>query len=170
MRSVASEPPPDPADPDADPESVARAIALRMLEHQPRTRVELERAMSRREVPRDVAAAVLDRFTEVGLVDDQAFATAWVDSRHRGRGLAKRALSAELRRRGVAEDVVREAVQSVSVEDEEVAARALVERKLRTMTNVAREAQLRRLVAMLGRKGFNQGLAMTVVRDSLNAE
>jgi regulatory protein len=70
----------------------------------------------------------------------------------------------------VAEDVVREAVQSVSVEDEEVAARALVERKLRTMTNVAREAQLRRLVAMLGRKGFNQGLAMTVVRDALNAE
>lgn len=170
MSSVASEPPPDPADPDADPESVARAIALRMLEQQPRTRVELERAMSRRGVPRDVAAAVLDRFTEVGLVDDQAFATAWVDSRHRGRGLAKRALSAELRRRGVAEDVVREAVQSVSGEDEEAAARVLVDRKLRTMTKLPREARMRRLVAMLGRKGFSPGLALTVVRDALDAE
>ena len=126
--------------------------------------------MSRRDVPRDVAAAVLDRFTEVGLVDDAAFATAWVDSRHRGRGLARRALSAELRRRGVDEQIVREAVDAVSPDDEETAARALVERKLRTMTNVPRDAKLRRLVGMLGRKGFSQGLSMKVVREALSGE
>ena len=126
----------DPADPDAEPEGVARAIALRLLERQPRTRAELERAMARRDVPSDVAAAVLERFTEVGLVDDEAFAQAWVDSRHRGRGLAKRALSAELRRRGVDDSVVREAVDTVTDDDERAAAVALVERKLRTMSSV----------------------------------
>src|SRR4051812_35223940 len=161
---------PDPADPDADPEGVARTIALRLLERQPRTRLELERAMGRRDVPKDVAAAVLDRFTEVGLVDDAAFATAWVDSRHRGRGLARRALSAELRRRGVDEQTLREAVEAVSVDDEETAARALVQRKLRTMTNVPHDARMRRLVGMLGRKGFGPGLAMKVVREALAAE
>lgn len=165
MSSVASEPPPDPADPDADPESVARAIALRLLERQPRTRVELERAMSRRDVPPDVAAAVLDRFTDVGLVDDEAFATAWVESRHRGRGLAKRALAAELRRRGVDEATLKVAVDEVSDEDEEAAARALVARKLPGMAGLAADARTRRLVGMLGRKGFSSGLAFKVVRE-----
>jgi regulatory protein len=166
MTTEASEPP-DPADPDADPEGVARSIALRMLDRQPRTRLELERAMARRGVPADVAAAVLDRFTDVGLVDDEAFAQAWVDSRHRGRGLAKRALSAELRRRGVDDEIVREAVGSVSAEDEATAARALVERKLRTMSSLPREVQTRRLVAMLGRKGFGGQTAISVVRETL---
>jgi regulatory protein len=163
VTTEASEPP-DPADPDADPESVARTIALRMLDRQPRTRLELERAMARRGVPSDVAAAVLDRFTEVGLVDDEAFAQAWVDSRHRGRGLAKRALSSELRRRGVDETVLREAVASVSDDDERAAAVALAERKLRTMPTLPREVQIRRLVGMLGRKGFGSDIALSVVR------
>ena len=169
MTTEASEPP-DPADPDADPESVARTIALRMLERQPRTRLELARAMARRGVPADVAAAVLDRFTEVGLVDDEAFAQAWVESRHRGRGLAKRALSAELRRRGVEESVLAEAVAHVTDDDERAAARALVERKLRSMTSLPRDVQLRRLSGMLARKGFGSGVAMSVVREVLDAD
>jgi regulatory protein len=162
--------PPDPADPDADPESVARTIALRMLERQPRTRLELERAMARRDVPPDVAAAILDRFTEVGLVDDSAFAQAWVDSRHRGRGLAKRALSAELRRRGVDEQIVRDAVDTVSAEDEETAARALVDKKLRTMSRLPRDVALRRLTAMLARKGFSPALAFRVARSAIESD
>src|SRR4051794_41598250 len=159
---------PAPAAPDAAPEGVARTIALRMLERQPRTRLELERAMARRDVPSDVAAAVLDRFTEVGLIDDEAFAQAWVDSRHRGRGLAKRALSAELRRRGVDETVLRDAVDTVTDDDERAAATALVERKLRSMSNLPRDVQMRRLVAMLGRKGFGSNVALSVVREAVS--
>jgi regulatory protein len=145
---------------------MARAIALRMLERQPRTRVELERALVRRGVPADAAASVLDRFTEVGLVDDEAFATAWVDSRHAGRGLARRALSAELRQRGVEEEIVREAVGVVSADDEEAAARALVARRLPAMARLPRDTQIRRMVGILARKGFSQGLAMKVIRDA----
>jgi regulatory protein len=110
---------------------------------------------------------VLDRFTEVGLIDDEAFAQAWVDSRHASRALGRRALSAELRRRGVADDVVKEAVETVSADDEEAAARTLVEVKLRTMSNAPPEAKMRRLVGMLGRRGYSQGLALRVVRDVL---
>ena len=150
-----------------DPESVARAIALRMLERQPRTRAELARAMARRGVAVDVATAVLDRFTDVGLVDDEAFATAWVDSRHAGRGLARRALSAELRQRGVDEDVIRDAVGGVTAENEDAAARTLVRRRLPALARLPRETQLRRLVGMLARKGFNQGIAMRIVREVL---
>jgi regulatory protein len=154
--------------PEADPESVARTIALRMLERQPRTRAELARGMARRGVPEDAAAAVLDRFTEVGLIDDKAFAQAWVDSRHAGRGLGRRALSAELRRRGVDGAVASEAGAAVSAEDEEAAARALVARKLAGMRDLPRDTQTRRLVAMLGRKGFSQGLALHIVRTAVH--
>ena len=153
---------------DTDPHNAARVIALRLLESAPRTRAELERAMARRGVPEDAAAAVLDRFTEVGLVDDEAFAAAWVTSRHAGRGLGRRALGAELRRRGVGEQTVRDAVSVVSADDEQAAAFSLAQRRLRTMNGLPRETQLRRLVGMLARKGFSQGLAMQAARAALD--
>ena len=114
--------------------------------------------MARRGVPDDVATAVLDRFTEVGLIDDEAFATAWVDSRHAGRALGKRALSAELRRRGVEDETIKHAVDTVTDEDEQAAAR---------MSGLPKDTQTRRLVGMLARKGFSQGLALRVIRDLL---
>ena len=155
---------------DSSPENAARAIALRLLDSQPRTRAELAQAMARRGVPDDAAAAVLDRFEEVGLVDDEAFAAAWVTSRHAGRGLGRRALGQELRRRGVAEDTVRDAVAVVTGDDEAQAARSLAQRRLRSMQGLARETQLRRLVAMLARRGFSQGLALRVATEAIDAE
>jgi regulatory protein len=155
-------------DADADPVDVARSVALRMLERQPRTRAELARALARRGVPDDAATEVLDRFVEVKLIDDEAFARAWVDSRHHGRGLARRALANELHRRGVAAEVAQQALSSVSTDDEVAVADALVERKLRSMSSLAREVKQRRLVGMLARKGFPVGLAARVVREALD--
>src|SRR4051794_32599774 len=154
---------------DESPENVARQIALRLLDSQPRTRAELAQAMARRGVPADAATAVLDRFAEVGLIDDEAFAAAWVTSRHNGRGLGRCALSQELRKRGVADDTIRDAVSTVSADDERGAAASLVERRLRSMSALPRDTQIRRLVGMLARKGFSQSLAMTVILEALDA-
>ena len=154
-------------DPDADPESVARSIALRLLERSPRTRSELASAMARRGVPQEAAEAVLERFGEVGLVDDTRFAQAWVDSRHRGRGLGRRALAAELRRKGIEDEVAAEALTAVSTEDEVEVAQALVRRRLASMHGLPRDVAIRRLVGMLGRKGFGASLAYRVVTEAL---
>jgi regulatory protein len=113
----------------------------------PRTRAELATALARRHIPDGVIAEVLDRYDEVGIIDDAAFARAWVSSRHQGRGLARRALAGELRRRGVDTEVVNEALETLDDEDEASTARALVERKLRTATGPP-EAVFRRLVGM----------------------
>lgn len=157
------------ADPDdADPTEVARTIALGLLEGRPRTRRELEQALARRRVPAEAAGEVLDRLTDVGLIDDAAFARAWVDSRHTGRGLGRRALSAELRRKGVDGDVVASAVGSVSVEDETAAARVLVERRMRAMSGLDRTVKARRLSGLLARKGIPAGVAQRVVREALD--
>ena len=160
----------DQLDPDADPESVARAICLRLLTGRPHTRAELAAALARRAVPADAAEAVLGRFGEVGLIDDRAFAAAWVSSRQIGRGLGRKALAHELRRRGVAADDAAEALASVSDADEELAACALVAKRLPATRSLAPEVRMRRLAGMLGRKGYPAGLAFRVIREALAAE
>ncbi|HVY10318.1 MAG TPA: regulatory protein RecX [Mycobacteriales bacterium] len=123
--------------------------------------------MARRGVPQDVADSVLERFADVGLIDDTAFAQAWVDSRHHGRGLGRRALAAELRRKGVDDETAAEALAGVSTDDEVAAARALVRRRLPSMASLPSDVATRRLVAMLGRKGFGASLAYRVVTEEI---
>ncbi|QMU72245.1 recombination regulator RecX [Streptacidiphilus sp. P02-A3a] len=158
------------ADEQADPAVRARAICLRLLTGSAKTRGQLAEALRKRDIPDEVAEEVLSRYEEVGLVDDAAFAEAWVESRHRGRGLARRALATELRSRGVDNAVVAEAVAQLDPEQEAATARALVERKLRSTAGLDRQVRLRRLAGMLARRGYSEGLALRVVREALDAE
>ena len=164
-------PPRDTAmDPDADPESVARKILLDQLTGQARSRKELADKLAKRDVPDDVATRLLDRFEEVGLVDDAAFARMWISSRQPGKGLARRALAQELRRKGIDDEIAREALDEIDPDDEEEAARALVRKKLRSLRSVAPDVATRRLAGMLARKGYAPGLAYRVVREELRAD
>ncbi len=98
------------------------------------------------------------------------FARAWVESRHHGRGLARRALAAELRQRGVETDDIQAAVSDLDPEQEYATARALVERRLPGTRGLARPARFRRLMGVLARKGYPEGLAYRVVREALEYE
>ncbi|WP_173745349.1 regulatory protein RecX [Actinoplanes sp. TFC3] len=156
---------------DATPRSeseIAREICLRQLAVRPRTRAELAKALTRKEISEEVIAEVLDRYDEVGIIDDAAFARAWVSSRHHGRGLARRALANELRQHGVDAEVATEALEAVDDEAEAEAARALVDRKLRTARGTPDQV-FRRLVGMLARKGYPAGTAIRAVKDALAA-
>ncbi|WP_433791707.1 regulatory protein RecX [Actinoplanes sp. CA-252034] len=147
---------------------VAREICLRQLAVRPRTRAELTKVLVRKEISEEVIAEVLDRYDEVGIIDDAAFARAWVATRHQGRGLARRALANELRQRGVDAEIAGEALEVVDDEAEAEAARTLVDRKLRSATGTP-DAIFRRLVAMLARKGYPAGVAIRAVKDALAA-
>ncbi|MDT0568667.1 recombination regulator RecX [Streptomyces sp. DSM 3412] len=153
-----------------DPAERARAICLRLLTGTPRTRKQLADALQKREIPEDVADEVLSRFEEVGLINDSAFADAWVESRHHGRGLARRALARELRTKGVDSALIDEAVSQLDSEQEETTARELVARKLRATRGLDRDKRLRRLAGMLARKGYPEGMALRVVRQALEEE
>ena len=163
--------PPDPAEPpEADQEAVARKILLDQLTGRARSRQELADRLRGKHVPDEVAARLLDRFEEVGLVDDAAFARAWVTDRHRGKGLAPRALQQELRRKGVDEETLRAAVDELTSDDQESAARALVRRRLRSLHQVDRVTARRRLTGMLARKGYPSGLCFRIVEEELAAD
>src|SRR3954468_7367912 len=132
------------SDANRDPMEVAREICLGQLAVRPRTRAELATALRRKGVDDDVAAQVLDRYDEVGIIDDEAFARAWVTSRHHSKGLARRALAGELRQRGVDGETVGAALGELDPDTEAATARELVERKLRGMGRTAPDAVFRR--------------------------
>jgi len=165
----AAPPPEDTATqvPEADAESVARKILLDQLTGQARSRKELDDKLAARNVTEEIATRLLDRFEEVGLVDDDAFARSWIASRQPGKHLARRALAQELRRKGVDDEVAREALDEIDPGDEEEAARVLVRKKLRSLSRVDDTVATRRLVGMLARKGYGSGLAFAVVKDEL---
>ncbi|MEU7570718.1 regulatory protein RecX [Micromonospora sp. NPDC049240] len=167
-RAVESDPGEAPAPP-RDEAELAREICLRQLATRPRTRAELAGALARRGISEEVAERVLDRYDEVGIVDDAAFAQAWVSSRHTGRGLARRALANELRRKGVDDELAGAALDGIDEEAEAETARALVDRKLRTARGEP-DAVFRRLVGMLARKGYPAGVAIRAVKDALAAQ
>jgi len=151
-------------------EEAARAICLRLLTSGPHTRAQLATALRKRHMPDKVVESVLSRFTEVGLIDDAAFARAWVESRHHSRGLARRALSAELRQRGIPDGEVRSAVSQLGPQDELATARRLVAKRAPATRGKPMPARARSLMGMLARKGYPAGLAARVVREALEQE
>jgi len=150
-----------------NPAAEAQGICLRLLTARPCSRAELADALRRRGISEEVGEPVLDRLNEVGLVNDAVFAESVVHSGCSHRGLGRRALSTELRRRGVPDEVAREAVSTVRIEDEEQRARELVRRKLHRSTVRDVSTVVRRLAGMLARKGYSEELALRVVRDEL---
>ena len=156
-----------PEDAPGDPAVVARQICLRQLTVAPRTRRQLVEALRRREIPDDVAEQVLDRLTDVRLIDDAAYAEAFVATRHRDRGLGRTALQAELQNKGVAPDLAAEAVTAIDPEAERARAAALVARRVDAAMAAGEEAARRRLVGLLARRGYGPGIAVPVVDEAL---
>jgi regulatory protein len=140
---------------------------LRLLTQRARSRAELTSALARRGVPDDAANRVLDRFVDVGLIDDAALAEALAGSAHHERGLARRAVAVKLRQRGLADDVVGAAVGSIDSDSERERARQLVARRRRALSGLPEDVQARRLVGLLARKGYSPSLAYAVVREQL---
>ena len=161
-------PPAGELDPPGDPESVARAICLRLLERQARTRAELATALCKKGVPGDAVDRVLDRFAEVGLVDDPALAEGYAQAQQQ-RGLARRAVALKLRQRGIDEATIGQAVSAIDRSAEQAMARRLVARKLPALRGLDAPVQARRLVGMLCRRGYAPGLAHEGVRAAIGA-
>ncbi|WP_161606170.1 regulatory protein RecX [Microlunatus speluncae] len=154
--------------PEADPEGLARTIVLRKLTGQARTRQELAKALADRDVPVEAADAVLDRMEEVGLVDDRSFAQDWVESRQSRRQLSRSAIKRELITKGVDRDDIDDALAGVDDEDELNAARALAEKKVRSMSRLEPQVRYRRLAGALARRGFPSHVTSQVLGEVLS--
>jgi len=108
-----------------DDREAAHAVAAAYIDHAPRTKAEVERRLERAGFDAAVIAAVIEEFAKVGLLDDRAFALAWVESRSRSRQLGRVRLEVELRRRGVAREDIEAALATLEGQDEMDRARSL---------------------------------------------
>lgn len=153
----------------------ARAIVLRQLTASAKSRQQLEDKLADKDIPEPVARAVLDRFEQVELVDDRAFAQSYVRQRAETRKLARPALRMELQRKGVDRELVEQALAQRSDDDERADAVELARRKLPSgpalqellTDREAKQKLIRRMVSALARKGYAPGLAFEVVRGVL---
>ncbi len=153
-------------------EEQAHAVCLRLLTVRARTRSELAGRLAQRGYSEEVASTVLSRLEAVGLVDDEDFAEQWVRSRQANAGKGKRALAAELRAKGIGDEIVAAALGGIDAGAERTRAEQLVERRLRRelLGDGDDPKVMRRLVGMLARRGYSQSMAVAVVTEALAAE
>ena len=148
-----------------DAADAAKQVLLRRLSHAPRTRKELAKDLKDKDISDEVANVALDRFEEVGLINDQALASNYVSSQHERKGLGKNALRQQLRAKGVSDDVALEAISQISDDQEFQAAFALACKKIRSLQKDDAKTQLRKIVGVLARKGYSSNLAFRVAKE-----
>ncbi len=153
-----------------DPAERAREIALRLLEHSPRSSAQLRDGLVQREVDPDIADQIIARYVEVGLLDDAALAATIARTRHRERGLSRRAVADELRRKGFGDEDAESALAQISAEDEHEAARELAAQRWRRLSAHEPRTKARRVAGMLARKGYSPSVAFEVVRELERAD
>ena len=158
--------------------SKARAIILRQLNAGPKTRYQLYAKLAEAEIEPETANGLLDRYTELRLINDRQFAHDWVEQRHRSRGLARGALRRELQEKGIDPELAEEALAGVDRDDEHARAHELLAKRVRSIPLLdprdpeyrkTREKYVRRLVGHLQRKGYNPSLAFATVNEVLDA-
>lgn len=163
IRKVELEPPGE--GPLNDPLSVARTLALRRLDSAPRTRYELHSYLVSKGIPEGVSEALLDRFEEVGLVNDRDYAGEWVRARFASRGGSRALLRRELHAKGIDPLTIDEALSGIGAEDEERRARELALTRVRRLAGQPPDVARRRLASFLSRRGYSSSLAWAVARD-----
>ncbi|HEU0168619.1 MAG TPA: regulatory protein RecX [Chloroflexota bacterium] len=139
------------------------AYGLRLLTYRPRSEREVRQRFGQRGAPAELVDAVVERLREVGLVDDAAFAQAWVDSRRRASPRGDRLLRAELAGKGVARQVVADTLEE-SGADPLALAQAAAAKKARSLVGQPEPAFRRKLMDFLLRRGFDYDVAGQVVR------
>lgn len=145
-------------------ESRARNVLLFQLSKGAKSKAQLRAILVKREIPEDIAEPILDRFEEAGLIDDKQFAAVVVNSRRGHRGLSKSAIKRELGTKGVAPEIIDEALSEITSEQELETAQELAVKRLRTMSHLEKDVQDRRLSGYLTRKGYGGGIVYAAIR------
>ena len=164
---------------ESDP-AVVLAAAVRFLEARQRSVREVRRRLGQAGYPAPLIDAAVERLEELGILDDEAFARAWVESRDRARPRGERALRSELALKGVTRDIVDRVLTERQPADdgtggdlstEDAAAERLLERRGRALLRIADPRVRRnRAYALLARNGFDPDVAGRVSRAMTSDE
>jgi regulatory protein len=147
-------------------EERARNIVLKLLERGPKSSFELAEALEKHEIPKEIANHVIQRFTEVELIDDSAFAQQVVDASKRTKGLARSMVKRKLADKGLDQDLINQVASEISDEDELAVATEVAIKRLGQLAKLAPDVRNRRLVGFLQRRGFGSGVVFAAIREA----
>jgi regulatory protein len=136
--------------------------ALNFLSYRPRAEAEIRRYLSKHKTQENVIEAVLKRLRRNRLVDDTYFAQNWVENRSEFRPRGRRALSSELRQKGVDQEIIDEVLQDI---DEEALAYQAAHKNARKYRQYEWPDFRKKLLGFLARRGFNYAVAALVVEQ-----
>ena len=146
-------------------EQRAKNVLLHQLSRSMKTRFQLQEILKKREIPDEIAQLALDRFTEAQLIDDAVFAAAYVRTRlENGRSVS--AIRGELRRKGVAQELIEAELVGVDSDREQEIANRLAANRYSRMLNLEAEVRKRRLLGFLQRRGFSQSIAYRAISNA----
>jgi len=145
---------------------LTREAALSSLDRAMQCRHVLESKLIQRGFPVDQVGSVLDRLEAVGLVDDAEYAEAVVRARA-VRGFAKRAIGAELARKGVAATTSAQALAQIDSAQQMEAAQQVAAKAVQRCVGLAPEVKARRAYGAVSRRGFSASIATAAVAQAL---
>jgi len=140
-----------------------RDKAMRMLALRGRSRREIDDALRALQVKDTIRAGIVRELEESGLVDDARFAREFVSVRKEARRMGPHRLRHDMAKLGLARPVVDAALAAFDAGEQEAMARALVEKQLGSAPPT--EKTLRRVIAMLRRKGYDYAVVNRVAYD-----
>jgi regulatory protein len=159
---------------EVDDPAIVLETALRFLEARARSEAEVRRRLTSAGYRPELVDGAVTRLAELGILDDEAFARAWVESRDRARPRGERALRRELALKGVDREVSDEVLEDRregAGEGSDVdleAARRLLARNARSLARVADPRERRqRAYALLARNGFDPDVCRQVSAESV---
>lgn len=139
-----------------------KEIAMRLITNRPRSKKEVRDRMREKEIEEAVRERVIDRFEELDLLDDEAFARYWIDQRARFKPRGKPLLRQELRQKGVDQQIVNDLLEDT---DDSAAVRQAAEKKARTLTRYSEDQFKKKLIGFLQRRGFSYYDSRDVVNE-----
>ncbi len=147
-------------------EERARNIVLKLLERGPKSSVELTAALEKHEIPSEIIKHVISRFSEVELINDQAYAQQVVDASRRTKGLARSMVKRKLADKGLDQGIINQVAADISDEDELAVATELAIKRFGQLGKLDPDVRNRRLVGFLQRRGFGSGVVFAAIREA----
>lgn len=145
-------------------EQRARNVLLYQLSRSAKSAHTLRQILEKREIDAEIAESVIQRFIELGLIDDKAYAETIVNSRRKFKGLAKSAIKRELSQKGVDAVLVEQVTADVTNEDELATATELALKRVARLANLDKEVRQRRLNGYLARKGYSSSIVLAALK------
>lgn len=139
---------------------------LRFATLRPRSEREYKNWLRKHKVHESLHKKLFEKLIHLDFLDDEKFATWWVDQRNNFRPKSKRILNQELRIKGIDKEVIENVLSETKIDEEKIA-KEMLEKKIYRWKNLNDFEARKKMSAFLARRGFGWDIIKKTVNDLL---